>query len=616
MCLIIIKIPYKCSFKVEGILLDNNYHYYVIMTTLYGSDIFKIYKNFEPSKLKMWEIARSYNPIEFAKLLYLLENVSTTSKRSVISLSDEYINYNPPPNNDDDSKEDIILKITNEPKIRLDRGVYHEGDCDIFWNDGSKHGNMPNYQDAIVHNNGDYDFDFGIDKLLTYIRSNNIIYSDNVMNIDDNADKCGECIDMALMPKNVSDIKFKVLNHNIGTLYYNKLLKHVEYLLFNDNFQNDRNEMNNHNEHGSIVLRFMQFYKTMNFKQSIDNDARNFRNIVIPKPVRIFDRNLMSSQDHIVQPLYQGFHVIVYSSPSETKCYSRFGTLHANLAYSIRCQVPCTFEAVILPIDRFNNVRCWRYWPFRTGFVMYVVDVFRYEQTILTSTPFKDRIKYIDLIVKNQPDIIYSSLAASPSRKPYTWTLIEQKYINNRDLYDPIVGVVLREPNHTLVVNRESPLPSSSSPQSSCVDTQNRQPKAFYFNILYSFDILNSKVIDLKPTYSLETIRMLHLNHEMADYKTICVAYGHCDSFIYLCVYNRDLHQFVHAATLQRSPHIEYTKLVYKPEKIYVINNKVIPRGILYLRVYYDISKNIIGYENKHTDDRFKIPYKNQLLSN
>lgn len=565
---------------------------------LYSTDIGKIFKNFEPSKLKMWEIARSFHPLDFSKLLYLLENVTVSSKRSTIALDDSLLNYHVSHDADDnayyyddDDDDDNntnkytgdTLVLTDTPVIRLERSSYEKDD--IFWNDNITSGRSSNT--ITIDDSYDNDDDIDIDTLLNYIRSNNFIQT------SDQNTTTTSCVSSA------RDLRFRVLNHNIGTSYYHSFVKHVESLLFNDNFQYDRNEYNS--QHTSIVLKFMQFYKTINFKESINNDARNFRNIIVRKPQRIYVRDDIDSNRYIVQPLYQGFHVIVYSSPTETKCYSRYGSLHANLAYSLRCSEPCTFEAIILPIDKLNNPRCWRYWTFRSGFVMYIVDVFRYKQIILTSNPFKERIKYIDLIVRNQPDILRSAV-----RKTHTWLSIESTYVEAQDLYDPIVGVVLRDPNY-IISPRNASQPQLSSTTSNPI-------KAFYFNILYSYDILQSKIVKLDPTYSLSIVRTLHLSYEMADYKTVCVAYGHCDRFIYLCTYDRNLQQFVHATRLQRSP-MEYTKLLYKPDRIFVINNKTIPRGVLYLRVYYDLSKNIIGYEQKHTDDRFNLPYTSPLLN-
>nr|WDA64807.1 gp48-like protein [Oryctes rhinoceros nudivirus] len=576
---------------------------------LYSTDIGKIFKNYEPSKLKMWEIARSFHPLDFSKLLYLLENVTVSSRRSTIALDDSLLNYNVPHDVDDADNDDgddddgntntipDILILTDTPSIRLERSAYEMDD--VFWNDNIASGRADDDDD-------DDDDDVDIDTLLNYIRSNNFIQqtsSDQIVTSSSSSPSPSPPSSSFGQSTTARDLRFRVLNHNIGTSYYHSFVKHVEFLLFNDNFQYDRNEYNS--QHTSIVLKFMQFYKTINFKESLNNDARNFRNIIVRKPQRIYVRDDVDSDRYIVQPLYQGFHVVVYSSPTETKCYSRYGSLHANLAYSIRCSEPCTFEAIILPIDKFNNPRCWRYWTFRSGFVMYIVDVFRYKQTILTSNPFKERIKYIDLIVRNQPDILRSSI-----RKTHTWLSIESAYVEARDLYDPIVGVVLRDPNYIISPRNASTVAASAATSM----PKAFEPKAFYFNILYSYDILQSKIVKLDPTYPLSIVRTLHLSYEMADYKTICVAYGHCDRFIYLCTYDRNLQQFVHAARLQRSP-MEYTKLLYKPDRIFVVNHKTIPRGVLYLRVYYDLSKNIIGYEQKHTDDRFNLPYTNPLLN-
>lgn len=521
----------------------------------------------------MWEIVRSFNPIEFSKLLYLLENVMTSTKRMPVTLPETIIDYDPSA-----FERDIQLVISDFPTIRLERGDYQDGG--VFWNDGSN----TNDNDA-----GDNDDDFTIDTLFSHIRCNNLVRLNGDSPTHPMAWEGSEQTNQS----NAS-LKFRVLNHNLGTTHYKTLLRQIAHLLFNDNYQSDRNELNI--EPNSVVRKFMQFYGTMNFKQRIDSDARNFRSLILPKPRRIFDRDQVNSPEHIVQPLYQGFHVIVYSSPNETKCYSRCGTLHQGRAYSVRCAEPCTFEAIVLPVDKYNNVRCWRYWPFRSNFVMYVVDVFRYKQTILTSTPFSERAKYIDLIVKNQPDILF----AAP--RDDSWLAIEEQYVRRRDIYDPIVGVVLRHPQHTITADSQQRQQPQHAPT-----------RVFYFNILVSYDILSAKIVELCESQPLDMARRLHLNYEMADYKTVCIVYGHCDRALYICTYNRVLQQFVHAATLTRSA-MECFQLKYKPEKIFVVNNKTLPRGILYLRVYYDLSKKIIGYENKPTDDRFKSPFTNPLL--
>ncbi|ATY70188.1 GrBNV gp48-like protein [Tomelloso virus] len=551
------------------------------MEKLYSSDIFKIYNNREASRAKIWEMVRSFNPVEFAKLLYLLENVSTSTNRVPVQLPDSLINYCP-----EKWQNDCILELCDDRSIRLERGVYENENVDIFWNDGcGLMGNQlkPQIAQQFENANGcdaktsieklnnadNYASDFPIDDLFSYIRCKNII---QLSNDDDDDDEKG--------------VAFKILNHNIGTRVYKTLLNQIENLLLNDNYQDDRNEQRV--ESSSIVTKFMQFYTTMNFKQRIDNDARNFRNLILARPKRIVDRQLMSATgEYFVQPLYQGFHVIVYSTPMETKCYSRYGELQVGLGYALRCPVPCTFEAIILPIDRYGNVRCWRYWQYRSGYVIYVVDVYRYKQTILLHIPFEERLPYVDLVLRSDKSGILQNAPVD------TWSNIESAYNERQDLYDPIVGVYLRQKNQTVLTLE--------------------RPKAFYFNILFSFDIMKEQIVDLRNEETLDIVHRLHLNYEMADYKTICTVYGHCEKYFYLCTYNRHLQQFVHAAKLRRSP-LEYFKLKYRSDAIFVVNNQIIPRGILYLRVYYDLNRKIIGYENKMSDDRFKVPFTSPLL--
>lgn len=709
--------------------------------TLNMSDIFTIYTNYEPSSVKIWEIVRSYDPIEFAKFLYVLENVTKSRKRLAIHIDNEQLatfstinrndhiittnkriklNTNSQDNSDsginsnngdsflDNPDDGLIIKLKNFKTLRIERCVdYYTFDNEMFTrrqnykdsNENNHNGTFDDHDDFDQHtttfdnNNNTESEDNGniYDKLnnneneLFKYNQNSAKTSNVLINMNDgalvnseitifwnrnNGNKFTQQLNMkytqeynykntnisydlnniesieqqqnnsqdinitTIMNKlrngnnNMSYVFEKILNHNLGTYEYSSLLSNIQYLLFNDNFQMNRNDINGKQNNQSIVEQFLQFYKNLSFSQTIDNDPRNFHFLVIPKarqyPTVELNRwmakeNLIlrpenknsskcpenknsSKSKYIYQPYFHGLHLIVYSSPTETKCYNRFGDLYPNFAYTIRSKEPCTFEAIVLPTDSYKNTRSWRYWQYRHGWLIYIVDVYRYKQTILLSTPFEQRIAYAKYIANGvEIHLIPEHLS--------TINGIYKQYKKNRDIYDSIIGVYKRNCKHILC---------EKTLQQSMIEWDSKQNEKFIdhhrnsyslFNLLYTFDILNLEVVTLNKNCNLDS---LHMNLEMADYRVLCIGYGHSEEYIYLCRYDRRCHQFVHAATLERLSY-ESCALTYKPDKIYVINNKILPQGVLYLRVYFDVNLNVIGYDTKITDGRYKLPYENIL---
>ncbi|AYP97900.1 GrBNV gp48-like protein-like protein [Mauternbach virus] len=701
------------------------------------SDIFTIYTDYEASGLKLWEIIRSYDPIEFAKFLYVIENVKKSRKRQALHINKQQLSTfstinrnvyqtdnnngnNITNNNSGNNKRiklttttttttnnaagnDLIIKLKNFKTLRIERCIdFYTFDNEIFTR-------RQNYNDPSENNhNGDFDdyddFENGYTNYTTNtipptnIGNDNkeIIYdklnieqpnlkcnqkcakpSNVLININDNALLNGEITIFwnrnngnkytrqlnqkydqeydyintnsmeedinitSIMNKlrnnniNISGKYEKVLNHNLGTQKYASLLSNIQYLLFNDNFQMDRNDVNGKQNTQSKVEQFLQFYKNLSFSQTIDNDPRNFHFLVIPKarryPINELHRwsakenlilrqknkqqtdkdNMLASSNYIYQPYFHGLHLIVYSSPTETKCYNRFGDLYPNFAYNIRSREPCTFEAIILPLDNYKNTRSWRYWQHRNDWLMYIVDVYRYKQDILLNTSFEERITYAKYIANGvKIHLIPDNLNTIDG--------IYKQYEKNRDIYDSIIGVYRRNRKHILCektlqqrsIESDSQLNGSNDTihnQSRFIDR--RRNSYLLFNLLYTFDILKLEIVSLNDYCHLDR---LHMNLEMADYRILCISYGYTEDFIHLCRYDRRCHQFVHAASLERLSY-ESCTLTYKPEKIYVINNKILPQGVLYLRVYFDVNRNVIGYDTKITDGRYKLPYENIL---
>lgn len=558
------------------------------MSTLFISDIYKIYHNFEPSRLKLWEIVRTYDPIQFTKLLFLLENVHRENKRETYTLSEQdlitFCNYHV-----DRCTKDLQFDIDTKTRVvRLERVRIDSGPVKTLFNETPSSSNP---YDRLRHRS-----DVGIDLITNLIRitSPEILgctYFNLNGNLDENLNNDDE--------NPLTSIYVKVMIHNIGTKSYSNLMTSLNYLLLPEMLQHDRNNAAV-SLHTSVASKYLQFYNMLNCYAFQDFDPRRFRSMVMPRCRRIYER-LMTTDEMIVQPLYQGFYIIVYANKNETRIYNRYGELMTGLGYSIQIETSCTFIGILLPVDEWGNVRSWRYWPYRKTHRIYMVDILRYEQTMLINEPFKERLKYVSSLLGRQRQNENDDSIICAIDSTMSWSDIENSYIENRDVYDPIIGVVVRNAN----------------------DLVNVTPLEYRFNIKYGFDLRSMNVIDLtklsstikskKQKIKLNTFE-IHITCEMADFRTICIAYGHTEKEIYLCEYNRQLHQFVHAATLKRIPY-DNDSFKYKSDNIYVINNKIIPIGIMYLRIYYDLNRKIIAYEQKMTDSKFDNPYINPLLT-
>lgn len=509
------------------------------MAQLNASDILKLFRYLTVSRNKIWEFIRSYNPMDMATFLYLLENVSKEKNRKVIDVDDSIL-YGQPIETLFHNQH--IIKIESDLVIRLERSIFIT-EKTLYWNKL-----QPLMHCKIQH-------DVSISQ----------IYADIINKVP---------------VKDMKSYLQQIVTHNLGTKYYFSLIKNIEHLLFHDTFHSERNEATSGTY--SIVYNFLHFYQSITQKTVINKDPRSFRFLILPPTIRTYDRNIYLVKDkYHFQPLYQGFHVVIYSTQNETKCYNRFGEICKNLVPKVRSNQSCTFEAIILPVDKYGHVRSWRYWHYRKKIIIYIVDVFMFKGQMLLRIPYSERIKYAQHV-----ENINQGILQIPQYK----NDIEKLYIQNKDIYDPIIGIVFRK-------------------SEGLVPTQHYE---YRFNLLYAFDLLSEpKIIQLKDCTD---IRRIHLNLEMAEKKTICLAYGHNEDFIFLCHYDRAIHQFIHCAKLQRSPY-EPEPLIYKSEPIFVVNSQIdYPKGLLYLRIYYNSLTQVLGYDRKITDNRFNITYNNDLL--
>lgn len=565
------------------------------MATLHLTDVLKIINDFEPSRLKIWEIIRTYSHVDFVKFIFLLENVRTDRNRPHIMIHIESLygeriadliqqQYGHVQNlgqtEEALANDDELKTVSSKVNLSLEHTVWRNQD--ILWADANDERVLAENSQRQMSSDA-LNQQRMLEKHLP--GSRDITITELIENI-----RLG-CIDQ-------TNLLERIVTHNLGTHHYSKFLTTLRYLLFTSDQHASRNDTNDPTQ--SCVTQFMSFYRMIHYQNSNDIDPRGFRFLIIPRLRRVTTRNLLDIYDGrvpnkiIYQPLYQGMNVIVYSSPTETKCYNQYGELQVGICYNVRCAVNCTFHAIILPVDELGNIRSWRYWTYRTTFILYVVDVLRYEQTVLTHQPQSKRLKYIKSICRN------SNYLLRIPKKFDSWAAIEQRYIDHHDIYDPIIGVVLRTGDSTIQT----------------------APCEFRFNILFAYDMHTDKITQLKDSTAAAVsskttidydLGRLFLNYDMSDYKTICLAYGNCDTFIYIMRYDRTMHQFVHSGRLRRLPY-EYSAWTYQRDAIYVLNCQIRPMGVMYLRVYYNQNHEIIAYDTKPLDGRYKSPYHNELL--
>lgn len=647
---------------------------------LYLSDIFKIFYNYEPSRSKLWEIVRSFDYMEIGKLIFLLENIKRDTKRQPILLNNNQIvkfllepkvGNNPKYYYDDDDiddKDDMcniyntlfknnpnynkILGLNLKPTLRIER-VYNTT-RHLIWN-------------SIVDDNEKINHDDCVETMTSILKNTNELQRHH--RLDETIDYLMNLLRNGHNIDSETNIYASILMHNFGTSYYGSFVMNIESLLLPENLQFDRNEMS---QKISVAKRFLEYYKMLIERQTLNADAKTLRFVMVPQSQRIIEKEELLTApnqlgDYAFQPFYHGFHLVVYASHQETRCYNRYGDLMHNVAYNMQIPLNCTFEGVLLPIDGRERIRSWRYWPYRRSYIIYIVDVYRYEQILLLNAPFKERSKYIDKILKtlhtnrdilkdkcftmnkvlrkNTDDVdvddgnddktiltvdnlkldikAHKKIVGKESKYKelqhyynalknnlntlkvlqkipenlQTWTAIEERYGRNVDIFDPIIGVVARKIHNTQLDHQY-----------------------YKFNIKYLYDLVNHTI---KPLQSSEDLKCINpettfINFEMVDYMQISLMYGHCSQYLYICEYNRDIHQFVHRVKIKRLPYDTYdSNFNYKPESVYVVNNQMesgLSSGLAYIRLYYDVLHQVVGYENKWTDCRYKIPYDTSIV--
>lgn len=514
------------------------------MSTLLVSDLLKVFDNYEPSRTRVWEIVRTVHPVHCAALLYLLENVSKSRKATALKL----------PRDDDDSVAipDVVYKTAVTPTLNLTRATVTR-----------QLRPEPRHDSTHIYDLRDASGNLTVIGLMHVVRDNNAFER--------------------------LTLEERVAMHNLRTAYYTQFVHNVQHFLLPDDMHASRNDFDTADAR-NVTQKFLQYYHAL----SVTDDAglcycgnlnpKSFRYVTRPPCRRIDRRPVDLDSDYVVQPLYQGYRVVINSTERETRCYNCYGDLLHGFLYDVRFTANATFEAVVLPTDGDKRLRSWRYGARNKALVVFVVDVFRVDHHVLVQLPFVERAEHIRRI------------GGANVRQPpteCTWDSLERAYHDRADLFDPVVGVVVRHK------------------RASCADP----PQAYRFNMTACYDFLTNTVTRLAGSVSLKEFQRVHFNLDMADRRTVCTVYAHDELHYYACRFDRRRYQFVHCAVLERLADIAGRKPKYRQEPIYVIGAKRLPMGVMFLRVYYskhDLS--VVGFEQKLTTSMYDVPYRDPFL--
>lgn len=514
---------------------------------LHALDILLIMHEFEPSRIKMWELVRRYDPVQVATLLYLLENVQSERGRfpKTLPIEDLYKR-----NNAISCSSKNVIRLSAKPALRVDR--VESEHIVAFGN--------PRADSAVAR----------------------VSVSDLGENIIDILGRVRTPEQYANVPG--PDNLTKLVVHNLGTKEYKSFLDAVKFLLFNDIFQDSRSEIR-YND--TVASKYLSWCLLFSFTV-YPIDSSSFRYVIVPRAQRIYEA---PNFEYLAEPLYQGFRLTVnHDLEDGFRYFNRFGE---NMKIPIKVTgdklcclinnkmypVSCTFEAVLMPLDIKNRLRSWRYWKHRAGYVFFITDVYRVGDELLINVPFSKRALYIENL---KHPMFHSSEITNDASK------LLVKYSKCRDMYWPYTGVVYR---------RVESFPIN-------------EPYEFKFNVQVMYNPITNNLVSLGTQTDLDKLRntdQYYFDFEMADKKIIRLVYSHTPLVYHLCEYNHTIHQFEHTTSVERLPY-DVHEPIYKPETIVVVNAKERPRGILFVRFYFDKHGGYIGYENKFTQSQYDVP--------
>lgn len=578
---------------------------------LYLDRVLQIFYNYEPSKIRLWEIVRTFHPIHISALMYLIENIKKNREKTVMIDFNEYFIHLDMLNKNFNYNMENVLEIELQATLNLAYAKKTNG------------GNMPTFKHPdiyfkTIHNNrytilqltdvnlssltplpsssmteSDESDKFSAENKIKK-DTNNVIFNNNNSNANNDIDTNDK--HQIFGSINFCDNKTlaNLVIHNLGTKFFTSFNRHVSTFLLPDYFNPDRNEiMSFLTPNTSLIENFFSFYNRYKY-ESANTNPRTFKFVIRLPNRQIYTKPINLNSEYIVQPSFNGFRIVVNTNKGNTRCYNKHGELMHGLLYSIHFNLNCTFEAIILPCDEKGNILSWRYWTYKSGFVLFIVDVFRIENKLLLDVPFylrQQQIQNISEKFKNKR----KSTSCIRYIENLDWNSIENSYNESKNLnvLSAVVGIVVRHKN----------------------DLYNVPACEYKFPLTSVYDIMSQTKIQLCGNVTLLDFYRVHFNLDMAPYKTTVLVYGQDEKYYHLCEFNRLKLQFEHKASLQIiNDNVEFQ---YKRDLIHVLNSKVEPQGIIILRVYYNNKKKIIGYEQKMTASIYDLPYKsNQLYNN
>lgn len=601
------------------------------------SDVLMMLHDYEPSRAKLWEMVRRYDPVQVAALLYLLENVRPEPKKIPITLPDdaliELAGARP-------FDRDAFMRLELQASLRTDRAAAPP--THLFAS--------PRYVRALRAARPRSPGDANVFDLLERLRSQPAAAAGTAEDNDNDNDEA------------LRQPYLLIVAHNLSTPLYQRFLTNVVNMLFPDDMQLDRAHLL---PDQLVAIRYLRYHRQLSLQRSLcATDSRRFRYVMLPRPRRVYRRPRSGAMDSeygprefVYQSLYQGVHAVMdqeFDTSLSVRVFNRYGELQRSILPTLRLATSCTFEAVVVPVDRCGWSRSWRYWQYREGYRIYVCDVFRYGDNVLATLPFTERLRYARRLCAENgdaltmartstrwsemlPERVYNGCgsggdslgkrsangatkrtangATKRSADGATKACHEQELNDNDDLFPPIVGVIARDGNA-----RFSPFYGTGDDgvgaeplNAQTFELAASTPLQYRFHVRAVYDVLDDRLLRVHGEHrdaaigDLRTERLFY-DLEMADQRSVWLAYGHTDDAYFLCAYNPGLHQYEHVATIERSPYDTTLEPKYAQERLVVTNAKTRPRGFLYLRVYTDRNGRYIGYETKTSTSRYDVP--------
>lgn len=389
----------------------------------------------------------------------------------------------------------------------------------------------------------------------------------------------------------------RIVVHNLNSKAYKIFLSCIVNYILPEHMKKDRNGGHYETPTYGLAQKFLNYYYNKYyyiFSSKSLTSVKRYKNI--DEDNYTFEmENLIRDKIYDIFPLFNGYRLVVHvNSEFRCKCYNADCELICNNIFkSITYPIHCTFEIVMLPLDINNKPKSWMFWDYKSGFVCYIVDIFRYKHTILLTKTFNERKVYLKKLIETNIFKFVSSFFPPSFEMSYSSILTHfNKY---ESLNGAIKGVLLKDTSKGDSSNRNIQI---TFPHSLAYDR--RKDSVFRFSGSVSiYDSLNL----LFDIYSCECTLIYS------------VAYG-CDSeYIYLCAFDRDICRFVHMGRVSRIVYA-HKNLKFKTfNTIYVEGAEIPIEGYCVLRIYYDIKTlKIILIQHKFTDSVYKISYNNKTL--